>query len=61
MTLGAGQGKTSVYIFVRIILNKHDQKTYERFSFFRSSKAVVKRLIKQQYELRSFVEIMLSS
>jgi|LakMenEpi03Oct11_1017367.scaffolds.fasta_scaffold00991_2 ERCC4-related helicase len=44
MTLGAGQGKTIVYILVAMILNKHDPKTYDRFLFLTTSKALVKQL-----------------
>ena len=33
-----------VYILVAMILNKHDQKTYDRFLFLTTSKALVKQL-----------------
>ena len=44
MTLGAGQGKTKVYILAAMILNKHDPKIYDKLLFLTTSKALVKQL-----------------
>ena len=46
MTLGAGQGKTIVYLLAAMILNKYDSATYKRFLFLTTSKALKTQLEK---------------
>ena len=44
MTLGAGQGKTIVYLLAAMILNRYDQATYKRFLILTTSKALKTQL-----------------
>ena len=44
MTLGAGQGKTIVFLLVAMILNKHLPAQYHKFLILTTSKALKKQL-----------------
>ena len=44
MTLGAGQGKTIVYLLAAMILNRYDQATFKKFLLLTTSKALKSQL-----------------
>ena len=44
MTLGAGQGKTIVYLLAAMILNRYDKAIFKKFLILTTSKALKKQL-----------------